>query len=111
MLGYCAASFSVDRYPCRDENAYICFSTPGKQMARYGLRNGRTVFLLVWAADAERSMADHDAQARRAIVKQAFKGVGWESENILQSMSPPTISTSIRSVRCTLSDGGTVGWR
>jgi 2-polyprenyl-6-methoxyphenol hydroxylase-like FAD-dependent oxidoreductase len=46
-LGYYAASFSVRDYAHRDENAYICYSIPSKQIA------GLSVFLFVWAADAK----------------------------------------------------------
>src|SRR5262249_25386305 len=43
-LGYCAAAFAVAKYPRHDENACVTHATPGKQAARFALRDGRTVF-------------------------------------------------------------------
>ena len=84
-LGYYAASFSVRDYVRRDENVYICYSIPGKQIARYALRGNRSVFLFVWAADAELRIPEHEAVQKERL-RQAFSGVGWESDDILEAM-------------------------
>jgi 2-polyprenyl-6-methoxyphenol hydroxylase-like FAD-dependent oxidoreductase len=85
-LGYYAASFSVRDYVHRDENAYICYSIPGKQIARYALRGNRSVFLFVWAADAELGIPEHDPAIQKEHLRKEFGGVGWESDAILEAM-------------------------
>ncbi len=44
-LGYYTAAFSTDTYSHRDGDAYVSFSAPGRQIARYALRGGRTGLL------------------------------------------------------------------
>ena len=83
FLGYYAASFSAERYPKRDEAAYVCYSTPGKQIARYALRGDRTVFFLVYAAHGMRAMRSRNTHEQIRILKEAFADEGWESRDIL----------------------------
>ena len=83
FLGYCAASFSVERYPKRDEAAYVCYSTPGKQIARYALRGDRTVFFLVYAAHGMRAMRSCNTHDQIRFLMEAFADGGWETRDIL----------------------------
>ena len=45
FLGYSVAAFEVAAYPQRDEEIYMNYSVPGKQVGRLTLRNDRTLFL------------------------------------------------------------------
>ncbi len=83
FLGYYAASFSVERYPKRDEAAYVCYSTPGNQIARYALRGDRTVFFLVCAADGVRAMRSRNTRDQMKFLQEAFADEGWECRDIL----------------------------
>ncbi len=74
-LDYRAAAFTTTGYPHRDENTYTCFSRPGRQIARYALRNGSTAFLLVWR-DASPPRR-HDIAAQTALIRRTFDGTGW----------------------------------
>ena len=85
-LGYYAAAFSVDRYPHRDEGAYVSHAAPGCQVARYALRDGRSAFLLVVARDAPLMLDHHDTAAQQAFLREKFAGVGWECDEILAAM-------------------------
>jgi hypothetical protein len=40
--------FEVKGYQPRDEGVYVTYATPGKQVARFAMRDERTVFLLVF---------------------------------------------------------------
>jgi 2-polyprenyl-6-methoxyphenol hydroxylase-like FAD-dependent oxidoreductase len=80
-LGYYAASFSVENYPCRDPAAYVGFTAPGRQVARYALRGGRTVFFFIFAAPAEHV---HEPRDRKKLLHETYAGQGWECPQILR---------------------------
>lgn len=82
-LGYCAASFTVDDYPHRDEATYLSFARPGRQISRFAIRNRRSVFLLVFAKGGMPGVSAHDLAAQKALLHTKFGGDGWESPEIL----------------------------
>jgi 2-polyprenyl-6-methoxyphenol hydroxylase-like FAD-dependent oxidoreductase len=85
-LGYYAAAFSVDHYPHRDEGVYVSYATPGRQVARYALRNDRSAFLLVFASDEPLKDAAHGPEAQRAQLRTRFAGAGWECDEIMRAL-------------------------
>jgi 2-polyprenyl-6-methoxyphenol hydroxylase-like FAD-dependent oxidoreductase len=85
-LGYYAAAFTIDDYPHRDEQAYVSFSMPGRQVARYALRNGRSAFLFVFTSNEVAGDPRHDVAAQRAALHRMFAGGGWECDEILAAM-------------------------
>lgn len=85
-LGYYCAAFTIANYPHRNEGAYTSYSVPGKQVARYALRGGRTAFLIIFAENAKLSVGHHDAAAQKDIVRTRFRGQGWECDEILSAM-------------------------
>ena len=54
FLGYSVAAFEVVGYRPSDEDIYINYSVPGKQVGRLSLRNDRTLFLFVFADERGR---------------------------------------------------------
>lgn len=86
FLGYYAAAFSVDAYPHRDEGVYVSYATPGRQVARYALRDGRSGFLLVFRSEERLAVAPHDVSAQQEAVRRVFAGAGWECDEILAAM-------------------------
>ncbi|MGA9794325.1 MAG: FAD-binding domain [Rhizomicrobium sp.] len=80
-LGYYAVSFVAERYSHRDENVYVSFALPGRQIARYAMRDGRTAFLLVFASSQK--IAAHDRAAQTAVLRAQFGKDGWETPEIL----------------------------
>ncbi len=54
-LGYIVAAFQARGYRPRDENVYVVHGVPGRQLARFALRDDQTLFLFVAAADPARS--------------------------------------------------------
>jgi 2-polyprenyl-6-methoxyphenol hydroxylase-like FAD-dependent oxidoreductase len=86
-LGYMAAAFSTTDYEPRDEGVYVCYSSPGKQIARYALSESRTVFFLIFAADeSSPSTAYDDKEYTVRKLEKVFGNEGWESERMLQAM-------------------------
>jgi 2-polyprenyl-6-methoxyphenol hydroxylase-like FAD-dependent oxidoreductase len=86
LLGYYTAAFSADRYPHRDDGAYVSYAVPGRQVARYALRQGRSAFLFTFAHDGELALGHHESGAQQALLRQLFRGAGWECDEILEAM-------------------------
>jgi len=90
FLGYYAASFSVDDYPHQDPHVFVSYSTPGRQVTRYTLRDGRTVFLLVFASREKLRISHANVQAQKQALKDEFAGVGWECPEMLRRLDDTT---------------------
>lgn len=82
-LGYSAASFTVPDYPRRDPRAYVSYSAPGRQVSRYALRDGATVFFFVFASTPDILNATPDMQSQKQTLRRVFAGDGWECPAIL----------------------------
>ena len=80
-LGCKVAACVVDGYRPRDELAYVTYSTPGRQLARFALRGDRTMFLFIFRAE-------HDSLgvAPKDQLRNQFGDIGWESGDILASL-------------------------
>jgi 2-polyprenyl-6-methoxyphenol hydroxylase-like FAD-dependent oxidoreductase len=77
-LGYYAAAFELEGYAPRDELAYVSHARPGRQISRFAQRDGRTTFLLVFAAERLNGPEPNGLGARKAALARVFDGVGWE---------------------------------
>ena len=84
-LGYCAASFAVDGYPHRNESIYVAYCRPGKEAARFALRDGRTVFFVIFAAP-DISVVHHDTDAQKGLLREVLVAMGWECPEILKAL-------------------------
>ena len=85
-LGYYTAAFTAAHYPHRDEGVYVSYTVPGRQIARYALRDDRSAFFLILAADQAFGDVSHDAQAQREALRRAFGGLGWETGEIMAAL-------------------------
>lgn len=85
-LGYMVAAFEAQDYPRRDEGVYVAYARPGQQMARFAMRNGRTLFLLVFAANRPPDVDAHDIAAQKQVLHRVFGDAGWESRDILRAL-------------------------
>ena len=85
-LGYTVAAFAVDGYRPRDENVYISYSAPGKQVSRFAMRGDRTVFLFIFASDNSPRIKPHDIVSQKSALRAIFEGAGWECRNILAAL-------------------------
>ena len=86
FLGYSVAAFEATGYQPRDEDVYVNYSTPGKQVGRLSMRNDRTLFLFVFADERDIAIDPHDTQAYRTVLRSEFGNLGWECPQILAAM-------------------------
>jgi len=85
-LGYYVASFSALGYPHQERDAFISYAAPGRQVSRYTLRDGRTVFFFIIASDNKLAVGTHDVQAQKQVLRDAFGRDGWECAQILSAL-------------------------
>ncbi len=86
QLGYRVAAFEVDGYANRDELAYVSYTTPGRQIARFALRGGRTLFLFVFVEEQMSGPEPESTAQRKAALSSTFGDAGWECPQILDAM-------------------------
>ena len=85
-LGYMVAAFTVNGYRPREEDAYVSYSLPRKQVARFAMRNDRTMFLFVFADEKDRRIESQDTNTHKDMLRAEFRSAGWECPNILAAM-------------------------
>jgi 2-polyprenyl-6-methoxyphenol hydroxylase-like FAD-dependent oxidoreductase len=80
-LGCKVAAFVVDGYRRRDELIYVTYSTPGRQVGRFSLRDDRTMFLFIFRDE-------HDAPGAKPKdqLRNQFGDAGWECPQILAAL-------------------------
>ncbi|HEY1959873.1 MAG TPA: FAD-binding domain [Polyangiaceae bacterium] len=83
-LGLKVAAFAVEGYRPRDELTYVVHTGVGQQVARFAMRDDRTMFLFIFA-DATREIPD-DPRAQRAMLRTHFEDSGWECRAILDAL-------------------------
>jgi len=83
FLGYKAAAFGIDGYRPRDELVYVMYTEVGQQVARFAMRDNRTMFLFTFA-DPDANGGDLPAQ--KALLRQRFGASGWECPAILDAL-------------------------
>ena len=86
FLGYSVAAFEVSGYRPRDEDIYINYSIPGKQVGRLSLRNDRTLLLFVFADERREPIDFDDIESQRKVLRAQFGNLGWECPQIVAAM-------------------------
>jgi 2-polyprenyl-6-methoxyphenol hydroxylase-like FAD-dependent oxidoreductase len=82
FLGYTVAAFAAADYRPRDEDVYVGYGVPSRQVARFAMRDGRTMFLLVSADHAAGVTAMSARSAQKAHLRERFSTIGWECSTI-----------------------------
>ena len=82
-LGYTVAAFEVASYRPRDEDVYVIYEQPGRQVGRFSLHGDRTLFLFVLAHDLDRRSYPNVVGAQRSFLRNAFANDEWELPQIL----------------------------
>ena len=85
-LGYTVAAFETVGYRPRDEDVYVSHAAPGRQVARFSMRDDRTMFLLVVADPQAQAVDPGDTAANRRYIHERFASVQWECPQILAEM-------------------------
>ncbi len=80
-LGIQAAAFSLDGYQPRDELAYVMFTEVGRQVVRFAMRDGRTMFLFTFA-----DPNPNDTLPPKRLLRNRFASSGWECPRILADL-------------------------
>lgn len=86
FLGYTAAAFEAEAYEPRDEDVYVSYGLPGRQIARFAMRHDRTVFLFVFATERALPIEPNDLAAQKRAIHAAFDATGWECPQILAAL-------------------------
>ncbi len=84
-LGYGVAAFEVAGYRPRDEDVYVVYGEPGRQLARFALHDDRTLFLFVFAG-VDTPADNFNLQAQKVFLRERFGGGGWETARILDEL-------------------------
>lgn len=83
-LGFKAAAFVVDGYQPRDELVYVMYTEVGQQVARFSLRDDKTMFLFTFA-DAS-VHGPREIEGQKAQLRKRFENSGWECPQILNAL-------------------------
>jgi 2-polyprenyl-6-methoxyphenol hydroxylase-like FAD-dependent oxidoreductase len=82
-LGYKVAAFEVAGYTPRDELIYVMYTEVGQQVARFTLRDDRTMFLFILADQSFDRGEAGDIHAQKDLLRKCFGNSGWECPQIL----------------------------
>ncbi len=85
-LGYTVAAFEVRGYRPRDEDVYVIYDLPGRQVDRFALHDDRTLFLFIFVDNDDPPSDPHDIAAQKAIIRERFNDGGWECTKILAEL-------------------------
>ncbi len=85
-LGYMVAAFEARGYRPRDEDVYVVYGEPGRQLGRFAMHDDRTLFLFVFAGDFDAPVEELALDAQKAILRERFGDGGWESRRILEEL-------------------------
>jgi 2-polyprenyl-6-methoxyphenol hydroxylase-like FAD-dependent oxidoreductase len=77
-VGYYVAAFEAGDYPQRDPLVYVSYGYPGRQISRFLLRGGRTMFLFVFSREHLAGPDPTDLATRKLAVRNAFADAAWE---------------------------------
>ena len=83
-LGYVVAAFELSGYRPRDEDVYLMYGQPGRMLGRFTLRDDRTLFLFVFAAEGDSLPATADRQ--KAMLRKIYGEGKWECPQVLERL-------------------------
>jgi 2-polyprenyl-6-methoxyphenol hydroxylase-like FAD-dependent oxidoreductase len=83
-LGITVAVFDLEGYHPRDELVAVTHTEVGMQALRLALRDGATMFCLMFRYEGE--VPADDVAAQQALLRTRLRNVGWEVPEILQRM-------------------------
>jgi 2-polyprenyl-6-methoxyphenol hydroxylase-like FAD-dependent oxidoreductase len=84
-LGYVVAAFEARGYATRDEDVYVIYGEAGRMLARVALRDDRTLFLFVFAAEGDAGSAA-DLASQKAALRAIYGKGQWECGRILEEL-------------------------
>jgi 2-polyprenyl-6-methoxyphenol hydroxylase-like FAD-dependent oxidoreductase len=109
-LGYKVAAFEAHEYAPRDELVYVMHTEVSQQVARFALRNDRTMFLFIFADDVVDRGEAGNIGAQKALLGQRFGGSGWECPRILDLLDRTDSLYFDRVSQIRMNPAGPGGW-
>lgn len=85
-MGCHVASFEVSGYRPRDEGLYVAYTAPGRYVARFPVRDDKTLFFMLIRDRYLAGPPPTSVAGRKAALQCAFSGVGWECPTILSAL-------------------------
>ncbi|OJZ72149.1 hypothetical protein BRW65_16785 [Mycobacterium paraffinicum] len=85
-LGYRVAAFETEGYQPRDELVYLAYTMPGRMIARFAMRDEKTMFLFIFTPDHMSDPDPKDGPEAKATLHQVFGNAGWECPEILRHL-------------------------
>ena len=86
-LGCKVAAFSVEGYQPRDELVYVMYTEVGQQVARFAMRDDRTLFLFTFS---DENPGGDDSHAQKDLLRKRFASSEWETARILETLDRST---------------------
>jgi 2-polyprenyl-6-methoxyphenol hydroxylase-like FAD-dependent oxidoreductase len=86
FLEFTVAACTVSGYRPRDEDAYVTYNVPGRQVARFAMHGDRTLLFFMVADPASAPFDPHDVGHHRTYLRDRFRGAGWECPTILDAL-------------------------
>ncbi len=83
-LGFKVAAFVIDGYEPRDELTYVMYTQVGRQVGRFALSGGQTMFHLTFADSNPEIPSELPDQ--KAMLRRRFGNAGWECPVILDAL-------------------------
>ena len=84
-LGFMVAAFELENYSPREDLTYTMHVVPKRQIARFSLRDGKTLFLLTFRKELLESLPESEEE-KKAALKKVFEDMKWETPEILAGM-------------------------
>lgn len=85
-MGCHVASFEVAGYPHRNGNVYVAHTAPGRYVARFPLRDDRTLFFVLMRDGYLKGRVPASHSERKAALTGALADIGWESAALLPAI-------------------------
>lgn len=85
-LGYRVAAFEAEGYKSRDELVYLAYTMPGRMVARFTMRDDKTLFFFAFTADQLSGPYPQTVSQVKTALHQVFGNAGWECPEILRKL-------------------------
>ncbi|CAN5684056.1 FAD-binding domain [soil metagenome] len=85
-MGCHVASFEVAGYRPRDEDLYVAHTAPGRYVARFPIRDDKTLFFMILRDEYLRDSLPVSDSGRKSALRSAFSSMGWECPAILSAL-------------------------
>ena len=85
-MGCHVATFEVAGYRPRDERSYVAHTAPGRYIARFPLRDDKTLFFMLVRDEYLPASVPVGESGRKAALTNAFCDMGWECPAIVSAL-------------------------